>query len=62
MDRQERMEKKNENLGTEICENIDTLYIISKFVMQKIITRMKEKGINNVEWIDRKEWRRKIKL
>ena len=56
------MEKKNENLGTEICENIDTLYIISKFVMQKIITRMKEKGINNVEWIDRKEWRRKIKL
>ena len=23
---------------------------------------MREKGINNMEWIDRKEWRGKIKL
>ena len=23
---------------------------------------MREKGINNMEWFDRKEWRRKIKL
>ena len=27
MDRQERMEKKNKTLGTEIFENIDTLYL-----------------------------------
>ena len=27
MDRQGRMEKENKTLGTEICDNIDTLYI-----------------------------------
>ena len=27
MDREGRMEKKNKTLGTERCENIDTLYI-----------------------------------
>ena len=31
----------------------------SKFVDA---TGMREKGINNMEWIDREEWRRKIKL
>ena len=30
--------------------------------MQEITTGMREKGIKNVEWIDRKEWRRKIKI
>ena len=36
----------------EILEIVDT----------GIITGMREKGINNIEWIDRKEWRRRIKL
>jgi hypothetical protein len=30
--------------------------------MQEMTTGMKEKGINNVECVDRDEWRRKIKL
>ena len=30
--------------------------------MQEVTTGIKEKGINNMEWIDREEWRRKIKL
>ena len=30
--------------------------------MQEVITGMKEKGINNMEWIESEEWRRKIKL
>ena len=29
--------------------------------MQEVTTGIKEKGINNMEWIDREEWRRKIK-
>jgi hypothetical protein len=30
--------------------------------IQEVRTGMREKGIDIVEWIDRKEWRRKIKL
>ena len=30
--------------------------------MQKVTTGRREKGINNMELIDREEWRRKIKL
>ena len=30
--------------------------------MQKVATGMREKGINNLEWVKREEWRRKIKL
>ena len=30
--------------------------------MQGVTTGMREKGINNMEWVDREEWRRKIKL
>ena len=30
--------------------------------MEEVTTGMREKGINNMEWIDREEWRRKIKL
>jgi hypothetical protein len=30
--------------------------------MQEVTTGMKEKGIDSVEWIDREEWRIKIKL
>ena len=30
--------------------------------MQEVTTRMREKGINNMEWIDREEWGRKLKL
>jgi hypothetical protein len=30
--------------------------------MQEVTTRMREKGINDLEWIDREEWRKKIKL
>jgi hypothetical protein len=30
--------------------------------MQEVTTGMKEKGINNLEWVDREEWRRKMKL
>jgi hypothetical protein len=30
--------------------------------MQEVTTGMREEGINNMEWIDREEWRRKIKL
>ena len=30
--------------------------------MQKVTTGMREKGINNMEWANREEWRRKIKL
>ena len=30
--------------------------------MQGVTTGMREKGIKNMEWIDREEWRRKIKL
>ena len=25
--------------------------------VKEVTTRMREKGINNVEWIDREEWR-----
>ena len=27
--------------------------------MQKVTTRMREKGINNLEWVDREKWREK---
>ena len=30
--------------------------------IQEVRTGKREKGINNIEWIDRKEWKRKIKL
>ena len=30
--------------------------------MQEVRNRMKEKEINIMEWIDRKEWKRKRKL
>ena len=30
--------------------------------MQDVTTGMRENGYNNVEWVDREEWRRKIKL
>ena len=30
--------------------------------MQEVTNGMREKGIKNVEWIDREEWRREIKL
>ena len=30
--------------------------------MEEGTTGMREKGINNMEWIDKEEWRRKIKL
>ena len=30
--------------------------------MEEVTTVMREKGINNMEWVDREEWRRKIKL
>ena len=30
--------------------------------MREVTTGMREKGINNMEWADREEWRRKIKL
>ena len=30
--------------------------------LHKLTTGMREKGLNNMEWIDREEWRRKIKL
>ena len=30
--------------------------------MQEVTTGMREKVINNMEWVDRVEWRRKIKL
>ena len=29
--------------------------------MREVTTGMREKGMNNMEWIDREEWRRKIK-
>ena len=34
----------------------------SKSWMQEISTGMIEKGIKNMKWVDREEWRRKIKL
>ena len=30
--------------------------------MQEVTTGMRGKEINNMEWIDREEWRRKTKL
>ena len=30
--------------------------------MQDVTTKMREKEIKNMEWIDREEWRNKIKL
>ena len=30
--------------------------------MQEETTGISEKGINIIEWVDREEWRRKIKL
>ena len=30
--------------------------------MQEGTTGMREKGINNLKWVDKEEWRRKIKL
>ena len=30
--------------------------------MQKMTTGMRGKRINNKEWVDREEWKRKIKL
>ena len=31
----------------------------SKFMMQEVTTGMRDKRLNNMEWIDREEWRRK---
>ena len=31
------------------------------FWMHNVTTRMREKGINNMDWVDREEWNRKIK-
>ena len=28
--------------------------------MQEVTTRMKERGIGELEWVDRQEWRKKI--
>ena len=33
-----------------------------KLWMQKVTTGMREKGIKNMEWIDREEWGRKINV
>ena len=30
--------------------------------MQEVTTGMREKGINNFEWVDREGWRRKNKI
>ena len=30
--------------------------------MQEVTSSMREKEINNMDWIDKEEWRRKIKL
>ena len=30
--------------------------------MQKVTTGMTERGINNLKWVDREGWRRKIKV
>ena len=30
--------------------------------MQEITTSMRENGINNMEWVDREEWRMDIKI
>jgi hypothetical protein len=30
--------------------------------IQEVTTGIREKGINNMEWIDRQEWRREMKL
>ena len=30
--------------------------------IQEVTTEMREKGIKNLKWVDREEWRRKIKL
>ena len=30
--------------------------------IQEVTTGMREGGINNMEWVPREEWRRKIKL
>ena len=30
--------------------------------MQEVTSGMREKEINNLEWVDREEWRRKMKL
>jgi len=30
--------------------------------MEEVTTGMREKGIINMEWIEREDWRRKIKL
>ena len=30
--------------------------------LKEVTTGMRQKGINNMEWVDRGEWRRKIKL
>ena len=29
---------------------------------KEVTTEMREKGINNMEWVNKEEWRRKIKL
>ena len=29
--------------------------------MQEVTTGMREKGISNMEWVDREKWRRKMK-
>ena len=29
--------------------------------MEKLTTRIREKGINSMKWIDKEEWRRNIK-
>jgi hypothetical protein len=31
-------------------------------LIHEVTTGIREKGINNMEWIDREEWKKKIKL
>ena len=40
MDRQGKMDKENKSLGTERCENIDTLYIKMMVMIMIIIVLM----------------------
>ena len=58
------MEKDYKTVGTERCENIDSLYInknkkkiiiiiIINSWMQEVTRGLREKGINNMKWIDR---------
>ena len=50
----------SDNCGIEIQQRLGGTYVLT--TCHPVTSGLRDKGINNMEWINREEWRRKIKL